>query len=83
MSKLLSQEEYKYLFLNGDDAIVVMNQRVLGDDIFRIPQMHYLRAFLYAKNKNIVDAMSALKQYYEEREIPQVIIEKLNQLANE
>lgn len=66
-----------------DDAIVVMNQRVLGDDILHIPQMHYVRAFLYAKNKNIVKSMSALKNYYEEREMPQVIIERLNQLANE
>lgn len=66
-----------------NDAIMIMNQRVLGDDIFHIPQMHYIRAFLYAKNKNIVESMSALKHYYEEREIPRVIIEKLNQLANE
>lgn len=66
-----------------DDAIVVMNQRVLGDDILRIPQMHYLRAFLYAKNKDIVESMSALKHYYEDREMPRVIIEILNQLANE
>lgn len=66
-----------------DDAIEVMNQRVLGNDILHIPRMHYIRAFLYAKNKNILDSMSALKQYYEEREIPQIIIDKLNQIASE
>lgn len=66
-----------------DDAIEVMNQRVLGNDILHIPRMHYIRAFLYAKNKNILDSMFALKQYYEEREIPQIIIDKLNQIAGE
>lgn len=66
-----------------DDAIEVMNQRVLGNDILHIPRMHYIRAFLYAKNKNLLDSMSALKQYYEEREIPQIIIDKLNQIASE
>ena len=66
-----------------DDAIEIMNQRVLRDDILHIPRMNYIRAFLYAKNKNIMDSMTALKEYYEEREIPQIIIEKLNQIADE
>ena len=66
-----------------DDAIMIMEQRVLGDDVLHIPRMHYIRAFLYAKNKNILDSMSALEQYYEERQIPQIIIDKLNQLASE
>ncbi len=66
-----------------DDAIEVLNQRVLGDDIFHIPRMHYVSSFLYAKNRNILDAMSALKQYYGEREIPQIIIDKLNLIASE
>lgn len=66
-----------------DDVIEVLNQRVLGDDILHISQMHYTRAFLYAKSKNILEAMSAIKQYYENREIPQMIIDKLNQIAGE
>lgn len=66
-----------------DDAIDIMNQRVLGDDILHIPRMHYIRAFLFAKNKNMLDSMLALKQFYSEREIPAILLEYLHQLAVE
>ncbi len=66
-----------------DDAIDIMNQRVLGKDVIHIPRMHYILAFLFAKNKNMVNSMSALEKYYDEREIPSILLKKINQLATE
>lgn len=38
--------------------------------------------FLYAKNNDIDNAIESIKQGYENSEIPQVIIDKLVQIAN-
>lgn len=66
-----------------DDAIEVTAQRVSSESILYIRHMYYIRAFLLAKNKNLSDSMSALQQCYKEREIPQVIVDILNQIASE
>ncbi len=44
--------------------------------------MCQIRAFLYAKNNDIDNAIESIKQGYENSEIPQVIIDKLVQIAN-
>ena len=44
--------------------------------------MCHIRAFLYAKNNDIDNAIESIKQGYENSEIPQVIIDKLVQIAN-
>lgn len=45
-------------------------------------RMCHIRAFLYAKNNDIDNAIESIKQGYENSEIPQVIIDKLVQIAN-
>lgn len=65
-----------------DDAIDAMIQSISEASILRVPYMQYVLAFLYAKNKNIEDAMHFMKEYYGDYEIPQILIDKLNQLAD-
>lgn len=66
-----------------DDAIDVLNDRVMNASILHVSYMHYIRAFLYAKNKKLDDAMLSIKLSYKEREVPMIIIEKLKQLVSE
>lgn len=66
-----------------DDAITVLNQRIVTlPHIYYVPYMCHIRAFLYAKNNDIDNAIESIKQGYENSEIPQVIIDKLVQIAN-
>lgn len=65
-----------------DDAITVLNQRIVTLPHIYVPYMCHIRAFLYAKNNDIDNAIESIKQGYENSEIPQVIIDKLVQIAN-
>lgn len=65
-----------------DDAITVLNQRIGTLHHIYVPYMCHIRAFLYAKNNDIDNAIESIKQGYENSEIPQVIIDKLVQIAN-
>ena len=47
-----------------------------------LSQEEYKDKFLYAKNNDIDNAIESIKQGYENSEIPQVIIDKLVQIAN-
>lgn len=66
-----------------DAAINILNQRIMDANFLYVPYMCRIRAFLYAKNKDIDNAIQSIKQGYGKSEIPQVIIDKLNQIANE
>ena len=64
-----------------DDAINVLNQRIMDASFLYVPYMCRIRAFLYAKNNDIDNAIESIKQGYGNSEIPQVIIDKLDQIA--
>lgn len=66
-----------------DDAIDVMNKKIANSSILHVRYFYYIKAFLCAKNKDIDNAILSVRQRYKESEIPQVIIDKLNELANE
>ena len=51
-------------------------------NVYLVKDMCHIRAFLYAKNNDIDNAIESIKQGYENSEIPQVIIDKLVQIAN-
>lgn len=52
------------------------------ENLCHLAYMCHIRAFLYAKNNDIDNAIESIKQGYENSEIPQVIIDKLVQIAN-
>lgn len=66
-----------------DDAIEIINLKIINDSSLYVPHLCYIRAFLYAKNKDIDNSILSINQCYKENEIPQVILDKLYQLATE
>lgn len=65
------------------DAINIFNQRIIDASSLCIPYMCHIRAFLYAKNKDIDKAIQSMKQGYGTSEIPQIILDELNYIAGE
>ena len=77
--KLYEIEEYSdHEYITGYHA---WNVTYFIDVIYGADMCH-IRAFLYAKNNDIDNAIESIKQGYENSEIPQVIIDKLVQIAN-
>ena len=66
-----------------DDAIGVLNQRIVTLHHIYVPYMCHIRAFLYAKNRDIEKAIYSIEQGYAEDDRQQVLKDKLNQLSNE
>lgn len=65
-----------------DDAINILNQRIMVSHNVHTPSMCHIRAFLYAKNGDMENAIRSVEQGYAEGEGQQIIIDRLNLLAN-
>lgn len=52
-------------------------------EVFEQSYMYYVRSFLYAAEKNISEAVLDIQLCYKNREIPHVLIERLNKTAEE
>lgn len=67
-----------------DDAIEFINEQIAVSSCIVIPYMCHVRAFLYAKNKDIEKAILSIKEgYYGSDKAQQILIERLKQLADQ
>ena len=77
---VLLMREGGYLWAYLMNWVRVLLKKRQSNEI--LSQEEYKDKFLYAKNNDIDNAIESIKQGYENSEIPQVIIDKLVQIAN-